>query len=112
MTPVDGWRPHLACSGVITPAVEATRAVLAAAHPGARVVTLAQVGRTAADPPVGPLGAAPATTVGATNTATSAITPASRRTLFDDPPIHTPACDSPRRRSCVVAAIPDQAITT
>jgi S-DNA-T family DNA segregation ATPase FtsK/SpoIIIE len=50
--PVDGWRPHLACSGVITPAVEATRTVLAAAHPGARVLTLAQLGRTAADLPV------------------------------------------------------------
>lgn len=36
------WQPHLPCSGVVTPAVQATRAVLAAVHPGCQVVTLAE----------------------------------------------------------------------
>lgn len=37
------WLPRRPCSGVVTPAVEATREMLAAAHPGCRVLTLGQL---------------------------------------------------------------------
>ncbi|MEV7620442.1 FtsK/SpoIIIE domain-containing protein [Microbacterium sp. NPDC089321] len=50
---VAGWHPRLRRSGVVTPAVEGTRAALASAHPGCRVTTLAQLGATAEVPDAG-----------------------------------------------------------
>ena len=50
---VDSWTPRLARSGVVTPAVEDTRASLSIAHPASRVMSLAQLTRTPGEPYAG-----------------------------------------------------------
>lgn len=48
--PVDSWHPNRARSGVVTGAVEATRAALVTAHPSCRVVTLGELAGAMPEP--------------------------------------------------------------
>jgi len=53
VAPVAGWHPRRGRSGVVTPAVDGTRAALTTAHPGCRVTTLAQLAGTPDDADAG-----------------------------------------------------------